>query len=282
MAVIARLAAALCARGLCALCALAALASPARAWHERDTRPTGYSAEALRGGEWRVYLTSLVEYGVIDGLEVGTVPGLFLLRTYNAQAKYTVWRDDRFAVAASAGFFTVDPHDVRPELPELRVWLVPVGVHGTWRSPGGDHGLHLALRYASLTTDGALTADEAFEATAIVDGSTLVLAPTYELRLGRTVALVFEAALSLFQAGRASGGGTYQSDDGRTTIEVFGDGAIETGAFAYGNLSASMFCSWEYFNFRFGIGYGHYDVPLLGVFLTEPSVFPELNVFWRF
>jgi len=265
-----------------ALIALAALATPALAYHDRDAAPTGYSAETLRSGEWRVYLTSLIEYGVIDDFELGTVPLLFAARIYNAQAKGTLWRNDTFAVAASAGVFTVDPNDLSDDLPSLRVWLVPVGLHGSWRSPSGAYGGHLALRYASLTTDGQITADEAFEANALVDGATLVLAPTFEWRTSRSFAWVFEGAISLLQTGRATGGGTYRSDDGRTTIEVFGDGSLSTGAFAHGNLSASAFWSWETFNLRLGLGYGHYDFPLLGIFWAEPAVFPELNVFWRF
>lgn len=259
-----------------------ALTTPADAWHDRDAPPTGYSAEALRSGEWRIYPSTLIEYGVLDGLELGTVPALYFVSLYNAQAKGTLWRDDSFAVALSAGVFTLDPNDIRDDWPSLRVWLVPVGLHGSYRSPTGEFGAHLALRYATATTNGTVSADDSFEADALLDGSSLVLSPTFEWRTSRSFAWVFEAALSLWQSGQASGGGTYRTDDGRTTVEVFGDGSISTGAFAYGNVSASAFWSWETFNLRLGLGYGHYDFPLVGLFWVNPSFFPELNLFWRF
>lgn len=258
-----------------------ALAPPAAAWHDRDAPPTGYSAEALRSGEWRIYPTTLIEYGVLDGFEVGTVPALYIVSLYNAQAKATVWRDDAFAVGLSAGVFTVDPKDIREAWPSLRVWLIPVGLHGSYRSPTGELGAHLGLRYATATTNGTVDTGD-FEADALVDGSALVLSPTVEWRQSRSFAWVFEAAISLWQSGRASGDGTYRSDDGRTTIEVFGDSSVSTGAFAYGNVSASAFWSWETFNLRLGLGYGHYDLPLVGLFWINPSVFPEINLFWRF
>lgn len=66
---------------------IALWAAPATAWHEPARPVTDYSSATLKGGEWRIYLSTLVEYGIVDGLEVGTMPLLDIARVPNLSAK---------------------------------------------------------------------------------------------------------------------------------------------------------------------------------------------------
>jgi hypothetical protein len=258
------------------------LPAPARAWHDREKPVTDYSAETLRQGEWRLYLGTLVEYGITDDWEIGTVPTLDAMTILNLSSKYTVWRDETFAIAVAAAFYTMTPQTFLDDVPDLRLWFFPLALHASWREPAGDYSAHLALQYANLSTAGEITASEALGVSGLVDGTTINLVPTFEWRRSRSFAWVFQATLSLAQAGQAQGDSTIESDDGRSRIEVFGEGNVRTGAFAYGNVSASAYWSWESCNLRLGLGYGNYELPGFGVLFDQTGVQPEFNLYWRF
>ncbi|MCB9554219.1 MAG: hypothetical protein H6705_20510 [Myxococcales bacterium] len=252
---------------------------PAAAWHDRDAPVTDYSAETLRNDEWRIYLGTLVEYGLTDDWEIGTTTGLDLVTFFNVTSKYTVWRGDTFAFAASAGLYTISPSVFGG--PDVQLWLVPVSLYGSWREPAGDYSAHLALNYTNLTTAGSGSV-ESVEIDGVLEGVTINLVPTFEWRRSRSFAWVFQSTISLLQAGRAGGDSTFESDDGRTRLDVYGEGTVRTGAFAFGNVSASAYWSWESFNLRLGLGYGHVELPLVGLLFDQVLVQPEFNMYWRF
>lgn len=265
------------------LLAACLISAPAAAWHEPNRPVTEYSAATLNGGEWRLYLGTLLEYGVVDNLEIGTMPLLLVARVPNVFAKWTFVPAEGFSMALSGGVVTTNPNYFGDLLPDVQVYVIPVGLFASWRLPGGDIGLHGGLHYTRVGTSGSGSLGEAFDVEADVQGSSLKLAPVLELRTSRSFAWVIEGSLSLSQSAAAAFATSFTSADGRTTVEVFGDGSIDDqGGKWLGNASVSAYWSWETFNLRLGVGYGYAELPVLGVFLDQLTVLPKFNAYWRF
>ena len=264
--------------GLCA-----AGLSPAAAWHEPERPVTDYSAATLQGGEWRIYLGTLVEYGITDNLEIGTMPLLDIARVPNLVAKWGFIPGDGFSMAVSGGIVTTNPQYFNDALPDVQLFFVPVALFASWRFPGGDLGLHGGLHYTTVGSSGSVSLQEALGLEADIRGSTLKFAPVLEFRTSRSFAWVLEGSVSLAQAAQAAASTTYTSEDGRTTVEIFGGGSIGDGGDKWlANASLSAYWSWEVFNVRLGLGYGHIEVPMVGLFFDQVSIQPEFNMYWRF
>lgn len=259
----------------------ASWAAPAAAWHEPSRPVTDYSAATLKGGEWRIYLTTLVEYGIVDGLEIGTMPLVDLARVPNLTAKWNFLSGERFGLALQASVFTTNPSYFSDILPDVQIYVVPVGLFATWRSEDGDIGLHGALHYVTAGTTGAISLGEALDIDAAVQGSTLRLAPVLEWRRTRSFAWVVEGSILLSQSAEGQGSSTYVYDEGRTTVDVYAGAAVSDDK-VLGNVSLSAYWSWESFNLRLGMGYGHLEVPLVGLLFDRVVIQPEINLYWRF
>lgn len=270
-------------RAAVATLALALAASTtAAAWHEPKRAVTDYSASTLNAGEWRLYLGTLLEYGITDTLEIGTMPLIDLLRVPNLLAKWTIFSVEGFAVAISSGFFTTKPSYFRDDLPDARIYVIPAGLYASYRIPSGDVGLHLGLNYTTAGTTGEIPVDEALGFEGQISGTTLRLSPVIELRTSRSFAWVIEGSLSLSQTADGSLSTTYTSDDKRTTIEVFTDASVADDGQFRGNVSLSAYWSWQVFNLRLGLGYGHAEAPMVGLFFDQLTILPEFNAYWRF
>ncbi|MCB9527740.1 MAG: hypothetical protein H6701_04975 [Myxococcales bacterium] len=270
------------ARGAFAALPLAlALVTPAAAWYGDERPVTEYSAETLRAGEWRLYLLGQLEYGITDDWELGTMPIADLIGAINLATKYTVWRDDTFAVALSAGFITFDPSGWLEALPEVRTWIVPVAAQASWRPAGADFSAHLGLHYTGLYTDGEIDLPDVY-LNGVGKGGIINLIPTLEWQQSQSFAWVFQANISLAQRFVAQGQSRVETNDGRTTIDVYGDAELRTGVFEHANLTASAQWSWESLNLRLGLGYGSLEVPYAGVLVLGGSLVPEFNLSWRF
>lgn len=257
------------------------LATPAAAWYGDDRPVTEYSAETLRAGEWRLYLFGQLEYGITDDWELGTMPIFDLIGAVNLATKYTVWRDDTYAIALSAGFFTFDPSGWLQGLPEVRTWIVPLAAHASWRPAGLDWSGHLGLHYTGFYTDGEIDLPGVY-LTGVGKGGIINVIPTLEWQRSKSFAWVFQANLSLAQRFVAQGSSRVETNDGRTTIDVYGDGELRTGALEHANVTASAQWSWETLNLRLGLGYGSVEVPHAGVLVLGQSFVPEFNLSWRF
>lgn len=265
-----------------ALALTLALASPAAAWHEPQRAVTEYSASTLNESEWRVYLTLLIEYGITDDWEIGTMPILDLARVPNLVTKWTFARPGDFAFAVSGGVFTTNPNYFRDELPDIQVWFAPVGLYGTWRHPGGDLGLHASLQYVSVGTSGEGSVAEALDIDGAVSGSFLKLSPVLEWRRTRSFAWVVEGSILLAQRGDAAGRTTWRSGDGRTTVDLYGSASVADPDKTLANVSVSAYWSWDVFNLRLGLIYGHAEVPVVNLFVDQVLWLPEINLYWRF
>lgn len=273
-------------RHLAALIIGLACAAPldmAHAWHEDDGPVTEYSARTLREGEWRVYPTTAVEYGITDDLHVGTMAGAFLILTPNVTAKWTAWRSDQWAAAVSGGLYYTNLKFFGP-FPDVGAAITPLGAHLSWQAE--NLGVHTNLHYMAISALGDVALGGFGGAASSGSISAVRLSPVIEWRRSRSFAWVFELNILLAQFARGGGKVEWQSADGRTTVEIFGDASLDFTTERVNNLSVSGYWSWGSFNLRLGLGFGNYDLPYVGYMLPPEIVpkipFPEANLYWRF
>ncbi len=268
------------------LVALLVLASaPAGATHDPQSPVTDYSAYTLRDGEIRMGPGRL-EYGLFDTLDLGTLSWLWYIgllpavpAVRNLHAKWRFLDGESWALAATLGVGNLDLSGLGDEGTSAQVWLVPLELLGSWRTD--DFTWNLGLGY-TLTRSQADASNDDSTLGALLDLSVGYVHPTVEWRLGPVLALVLESRIKLFQTLAAGGATEFETADGRTKIEVFGNAKTAVGEGFLGNVSLSCLWSWPHVNLRAGLGYGHYAVPGLHLFFTETAVFPELGIFWRF
>ena len=277
-------------RGLL-LVLLALLPAPARAWHEDKAPVTEHSAATLREDEWKLGLATL-EYGLTDRWEVGAVHLFLIARIINVFTKVRVYDDGFFSAALSGGVYFTNLQFYNEDNPDLRFYILPFAAHGSLR--WDDLSAHLTLSY-TLTGTSADDLGQQETANFPVQGSLMtgVAATAVEWRLSRSFALLAQGRLTLFQAVRTQISGSTTFDEGRTTLEIFGEADVDLDAFG-GNVSLSAFWSWEIFNLKLGLGYGRYIWPFINVMLpdvslpdgtviglSQPTIFPEFSLFWR-
>lgn len=262
----------------CALTLL--LAWPALATHDADGPVTDYSAYTLRQYEGRVG-PGRVEYGVLDSVDVGFLSWLWYLRVRNIHAKWRVLDGDDWAASLKLGVANFNAKTLGDDNTDAQIWIVPFEAVGTWRST--DFSYNLGLGYTLVRTVAGVDTGESGAAAAALDVSVGYLHPSVEWRLGPVFALVAESRIGLFQQGSIDGETELVSEDGRTKIEVFANADADlSGGASLVNLSLSGMWSWEHLNLRAGLGYGHYAVPGVNLFIPIAVLYPELAVFWRF
>lgn len=261
---------------------IALLAAPAHARHTDETRVTDYSADSLDQWEWRVGpFRSAV--GVFDSVEVGLNTTLLLLTVSNLYAKWTAWEGGPWSVALRAGFFRLDFSNLpggglqpaEGDAP-FQVTAYPLELIGSYRR--GSSSYHLGLMGTLVQTSGDLPSE--FDADGAGAFNTVLMQGTWEWRLSDVTALVVQGQVKLSERLTANGSTRVKIDED-SFADIHGSGGGDILG-AKGSLSVSAYWSWDTFNLRAGLGYGHYTVPAANIFVAAPIVFPELAMYWRF
>ncbi len=260
-----------------AVCAL--LAAPAAATHDDEGPVTDYSAWTLRKLEFRVG-PGRVEAGVIDPVDLGTLTWLWYLKVANVHAKYRFLSGKDWALSAALGVGTINAKRLGEGNQDAQIWIIPTELVGTWRT--GPLSSNLGLGFTVTRTAADLNTDSDADVAAALAVSVGYLHPTFEWRLGPVFALFLESRIALFEQVAGGAETVTVSDDGRTTIEVYGDGTAGLLDGFTGNATIGGFWSWPHFNLRAGFGYGHYVVPGVNLFVTKALPYPDFSVFWRF
>lgn len=263
-----------------ALLGAALLTAPvtAHAWIDDDPA-TDWTALTLHRNEWRLGLFRF-QYGIVDSLQVGTQTLPWALKITNLDLKWTVWAQGPWSVALSGGFFSLKLQDFDEDAADVRFYAVPIELTASWR--GADFGAHLRGSYTAVKTDADEALDEEdYDIGGVAAVSTGTLGLAGEWYVSRTFSWVLETRLSVFQDASANATTTTHPNV-RTTVELNADAEADLADGAQANALLSAFWSWDTFNLKLGLGYGHYSVPTLNLFVGDPIWFPDLDLFWRF
>lgn len=237
-----------------------------------DTAHTLGEQGALSIGLWRL------DVGIFDRLDVGTYTWLWALPFPNFQLKWRIWSDDRWAVALRTGLYYVDfdwifwtdfESDASAGIFPLELWLT-IPLHRDW-------GLHLGVAWTTVFLDGTYDPDE-FQGAAAHDNEQMIVSG--EWRLTRVTRLLLTLRWLAFEQLRGDASFHRQLDE-YTTVEIVG--AAELRGESVRNAASLMLTvvlGWETFHFRFGLGYGNYNVPSINVMIPVMTPIAELDFWW--
>ncbi|MFH1468541.1 MAG: hypothetical protein ABIO70_29395 [Pseudomonadota bacterium] len=125
-----------------------------RAWRHAPVDPCyepSFSAYTVGRHDWRVGLLSL-DFGLLDNLQVGTVPVLDLLGVYNLDAKVTAIQTERIQASFEAqGMFWSGTWGEREQPLSVTAW--PMMATVSWRI-SQKTSLHAAYRWENLDLHG--------------------------------------------------------------------------------------------------------------------------------
>lgn len=259
---------------------LLALAGVAQARHTDETRVTDYSAYTL--AQWELRLGPFRSaVGIFDSVELGLNTTLTAIGIVNLYVKWTPWTRGRWAVAVQAGVAQADetllpgegePTDGR-EI--FTATAVPLELVGSYRTEQSSY--HLGLVATPIESSGELPESLNFDGAGAY--STVLVQATWEWRLSDVTAVVVQGRAKLSERVAANGSTRVDLDEDSFAV-IHGSGGGEILG-AKGSLTVSGYWSWDTFNLRAGIGYGHYTLPVVNVFLA-PGTIPELAMYWRF
>lgn len=253
------------------------LATPARADVDRDPQ-TDFGAATLPQWDLRLGLARF-DLGLTDNVMLGTLPLLFALKVKNLQLKWRFYQEGPWSLAASAGILSVNLQDYKKDAADVTFFVVPVQLTATYQLQP-DLLFHGALAYSGVgTKGGAGTDDTDVEGVAVVD--TAVLNPSVEYRLSHRTAAILDANVLLFQRARGTATETHAVDE-YTSVEAHQKGGADLKQAFRGNLVLSFLWSWDVFNLRAGLGYGHLELPVAHLFAGKPTLVPDFDLWWRF
>ena len=271
-------------KALVASLALAAVVAAPRiglADHTFEDRITDMTAYSLHDDEWRVGLWK-VEYGLTETISVGTYTFPWAIKMANATGKWNFWtsnqKDNEMSAGVRLGFYTFDLASLGGA--ESRLNIVPIELVGSYRR-STDLSLHGGFLLTNVSISGG--AGDSLQGGAAGDSTQMF--GQVEWRWSHHTAFVVEARILTSQELTATTDVTSQVDE-FTTIRVAargGGNVSDAKAFkGAGFLSGAFHWSWGGWNLRTGLAYGNFIVPAANIVLPNKTVFPELDVYYRF
>ena len=257
-------------------------AQSAQAFHTKEQRITDDTAYTLRKRDFRVGMWKL-QYGLWEPFLLGTHIWPWLFQTANLHLKWRYWQNDTVALGLGGGLFYVDTSNfqkVDADAGNAKILVAPAELSASFRIDDRFTWSVVPV-WTTVIVDGAINV-EALEGAARGAVSNFQLTSTFEWRVSRVTAFTAHWRHLVFQRTTLSGD-FVSHPDAYTTIEVKAAGLTDDLDFkAASSLLLSAVFSWETFNFRIGVGYGHYNVPGVNFVLGEPVVFPDLDLYWIF
>lgn len=272
-------------RALAALPVLVALAyaADARAYHERGHEWVNGTAYTLGAGEVSLGLLRW-EVGILDELTVGVNVPAWVVGPFfgtvipNGTIKLRDWLHGPVAVAVQGQFLYVDAGAILDRFTDggnASTFLsLVMNVSGSveWNDALSSS---LQLSYTSVGVSGD-SDGLAFEGTAVLDS--LSLTGLFEWRLSKVFALHLLGNVLLYRAAPTLS--VMYAPDPATTVDAELEANFVPPIGAW-NLVPAIAIGGEYINFRFGLGYGHRWLPVMGLVLRQGLVL-DLDFFVRF
>lgn len=270
------------ARSVLAAAALASFAAPAAAYHTKEQRITDESAYTLRQKDFRVGLWK-AQYGIIDSITAGTYIWPWVFRVSNLHAKWRYWQNETWALSVYAGLYHLDTKSFQKldeDTGNATITVFPFELAVSHRFDD-RYTLSVAPVWTTVVLKGNLQ-DEDLKGAGEGAVNNFQLTATFEWRLTRVTALLFHGRYLVAQTAHAQGDVVLHPDE-FTTVEVHAAGQTDAIDFRKaGSLVTSGVFSWETFNLRLGLSFGHYNVPAVNFVLGEALVVPELDLYWIF
>jgi hypothetical protein len=258
------------------------LPGTAAAFHTDEQRITDESAYTLQQGQWRVGLWK-VQYGLFEPILLGTYHLPWLLSVSNLHVKARLWQGPEWAFSVFTGFFHFDTRSLRdldPEAGQAKITAVPFELAASYRANDALTWTFAPV-WTTVAVEGSLGQD-AFRGAAGGAVDNIQMTGTLEWRLSHVTALLFHARYLVAQTARARGDLVLHPDE-FTTIEVHLTSRTDALDFQRAaSITVSGVWSWETFNLRTGLAFGHYNVPGVNFVLGQGTVVPELDVYWIF
>lgn len=232
----------------------------------------------IRAGLWKL------QYGVanLPGLEVGTyllpyATWAFGVRSANVQARYQLIRSERWAITAGAGLTYADLTGLDVD---AKVWIVPTQLLAAVRVTS-RLSLGAGVMYTRMTGEASYNEDEAgeFRGAVAVDNAQAWLSLMFKLSTGWSLYLESRGIAATEAA--AQGDARVIVDD-RTTVDVVVTGKASIDELKGASSLAVLQWSGQRFRLRVGVGYGNFNLPIVNFILPEPTLYPELDLFWVF
>lgn len=262
---------------LARLALVALIALPAATYARHDEGPIiENSAHTLRGRE---LLLGPFEfgYGLGETLQIGTYTLFWALKAPNANFKWRFYETKDWAFAVRLGALYVD---LTPYVDnDFKLLVVPFEAIASWRP--GDWVLSAAFESVRVQADGSYDS-EGSDLEGLGIATTVMFELSAEWRRSPTFAWVVEGRALVAERVEGEASTTYEITPD-LSVEVYGDGEAQFERGRKANVTVSGFWSWDSFNLKLGLGTGHYNLPFVNFFTDERvSLFPELDLFWRF
>ncbi len=179
-----------------------------------------------------------------------------------------------------AGALHLNLQNLDSSTPPARVTGIPLEVWGS-RWVASRLALSAGLVYTAISIQGQ------YDETSLkgaAGSSNLQAALTFQLRLGRQVALYVKSRHLLYLGADVQARSVRQIDP-YTQLEIVGSASsADVAGLSFPNtfsLVPGIAWSRKVFNLLFGLGYGNWSLPLLNFVVPAKSVVVELDLYWR-
>jgi hypothetical protein len=241
---------------------------------------TDRSAFTVPQGMHKISLFS-VEYGFHDQVQMITYPFWWQLFAPNAGLKWQFVREERWSMALGVQGMYLSTRPFRwffPDLPVADMGIVPVDLLASIRL-NDEWKLHLGSMLTWIGLSGSFD-DDAYQGAAAL--SNLQQHLTLEWRYNYRVSFLLHGRYQVAQTTEAAAEVEVQPDD-FTTIRAAALAESDALEFPHAfQIVPSVQLSWETFNIRVGVGFGHIVVPTINFVLPNRGVVPDFAMYWRF
>lgn len=255
---------------------------PARA--ERPAAEIDLGTGTLDAGELSLGPVR-IQGGITDWLTAGTYPvpwGVSLIdpasRSANGFAKAEVLRRGRWSASMRSGAVYARLDDIDGDGLGARAWLFPSSARLGARLTGEwAVAAELTWVYARIAASRLQEADPVIAGVAIANSAHGGLVVRYAL--SRRLTLWARARVLLGHTPVLATGGMRLSRAARLEVRARAEAAdlSTTGA-----ATAGLLATLDRFNVRFGLGYGHWIVPMVELPVGESLPSVDLDLYWRF
>lgn len=272
-----------------AVCTIVAVACgvlwPSRglAYHDQKHGLVDYTAHSLNGGELRLGLFEQ-NVGIHRYVQVGTetlpwVAGVFLRSVApNANLKVGLLRSRVLELSVRGAFYYAYlAAEGSGSAGRGAVWIVPASLAASarvlpWLS------LHAEGTYTWISAGANVDVEQlSVQGTGI--SNSLQLGAMLEARVNSVVAVTLRGRMQPHTSPTVVRSRSSEADSTRLDV----DAKLTTNlTYVPMALVAGLALSWKHVNVQFGMGFGHYFIPSLGIPIPAATLVPDGSFFFRF